>query len=63
MAHLGCRDVQGLSDALIQLDSEPDERNRRARATFEQAAKFIPTWAERIGEEIEMLEQLGMTRN
>jgi glycosyltransferase involved in cell wall biosynthesis len=56
-------DTQSLSDALIQLDSEPDERNRRARATFEQAAKFIPTWAERIGEEIEMLEQLVMTRN
>ena len=56
-------DVQGLSDALIRLDSNPDERERRARATFEQAAKFIPTWTERINEEIEMLEQLGTARN
>ncbi|MBT6534544.1 MAG: glycosyltransferase family 4 protein [Rhodospirillaceae bacterium] len=56
-------DVQGLSDALIRLDSEPDERKRRARATFEQAEMFIPTWTERIAEEIQMLEQLGTARN
>lgn len=55
-------DVQGLSDALIRLDSNPDERKRRARATFEQAAKFIPTWTERISEEIEMLEQLNTAK-
>lgn len=56
-------DVQGLSDALIRLDSRPDERARRAQATFAQAAKFIPTWSERINEELKMLEQISAAKN
>jgi glycosyltransferase involved in cell wall biosynthesis len=56
-------DVGALCDALIRLDSNADERKRRAQVTFKKAAKFIPTWTDRIGEEIQMLEQLGTVRN
>jgi glycosyltransferase involved in cell wall biosynthesis len=56
-------DAQGLSEALIRLESNPDERARRAQATFTQAEKFIPTWSERINEELKMLEHIGAARN
>jgi len=54
-------DVAGLRDTLLRLDAEPDERARRARAIGEQASTFIPTWSERIVEEIALLERLADT--
>jgi len=56
-------DVAGLCEALLRLDAHPQERESRAAATRARAESFIPTWAERIGEEIQMLEQLGTVRN
>ncbi len=55
-------DVQGLRDALITLDSDPDERTRRAAAIAARADSLIPTWDARIGEEMEMLEKIGGAR-
>lgn len=52
-------DVQGLSDALIYLDTNPAERDRRAKQIAARANTFIPTWDARISNEIEMLEQLA----
>lgn len=56
-------DVRGLRDALIYLDRNPEERTRRAREIHRRAAEFIPSWDERIGAEIELLESLSTERN
>lgn len=55
-------DVKGLRDALIYLDSNPDERRQRAEAIFAHASTFIPSWDERINAEIELLEELAMAQ-
>jgi len=56
-------DVAGLRDALIELDANPEERERRARDTAARAGTFIPSWDSRIGEEIALLEQLAAAEN
>lgn len=54
-------DVNGLSEALIKLGANPEERRRRARATAARASDFIPSWETRIGEEIELLNRLAIS--
>jgi glycosyltransferase involved in cell wall biosynthesis len=55
-------DVAGLRDALIHLDSNPDERRQRAEAIFKRASTFIPSWDERVNAEMELLEQLAAAK-
>ena len=48
--------VDALSDALIHLHHNPEEREARAQAIESRANTFIPSWEERIQKEIGLLE-------
>ncbi|MBN42913.1 MAG: hypothetical protein CL573_05425 [Alphaproteobacteria bacterium] len=54
-------DMREFRDALIRLDSDPGEREGRAKSIGARADAIIPTWDERITEEMNLLEQLGST--
>ncbi len=56
-------DVAGLREALVHLESNAQDRTRRARAIALRAEQLIPTWDARITSEIELLEQLTEAGN
>ena len=52
-------DRVGLTDALVHLRRNPDERHMRATRTRELAEQLLPNWQERISGEVAMLGQIS----
>lgn len=52
-------DSAGLTVAILRLHNDPGERAQRSRRVREVASKLIPSWEERIGREIDLLQELA----
>lgn len=52
-------DVDGLADALVFLYRHPEQRDRMKLRMAEAATSFIPSWKERVDQEIQLIESLG----
>lgn len=55
-------DFAGLAAALVRLHADPGERQRRAEATAQAAAAFIPSWKQRIDAELDIVEAVAAGR-
>ena len=53
-------DTIGLVDALLYLHNNPDQRKTRSQLTEENAKKIIPLWADRIKNELDLLQKLAI---
>lgn len=53
-----CHDQKGLTDALLMLHRNSDLREQLAKKMRCVANALIPTWTERINEEVELLEEI-----
>lgn len=56
------KDTCALTKAILFLHENTHERAERSKKTKTLAMQMIPTWRERIGEELKMLEHLAETR-
>ncbi len=53
------REVPALVEALVALADDPDRRARMADDLKAAAAKFIPSWEQRVADELALIESLG----
>ncbi len=53
------REVPALVDAIVALADDPDRRYRLAENLKAAAAKFIPSWNDRVSEELKLLESIA----
>lgn len=55
-------DTGALAETLLRLHAAPEERERMRRAIRDAADAFLPTWNERVAQEMDLLREIAHTK-